>query len=75
MNYHNSSIFFWDMSIIGPRPLTQDHFDGYVPSVQLAIASVQPGLSGVGSIVFSDEEEMLHQHADAKQFYREYISA
>jgi lipopolysaccharide/colanic/teichoic acid biosynthesis glycosyltransferase len=68
------NIFLGDMSIIGPRPLTQDHFDSYIPSVQQTIASVQPGLSGIGSIVFRDEEEMLHQHADAKQFYKEYIS-
>ena len=68
------NIFLGDMSIIGPRPLTQDHFDSYIPSVQQAIASVQPGLSGIGSIVFRDEEETLHQHADAKQFYKEYIS-
>ena len=68
------NIFVGDMSIIGPRPLTQDHFDGYLPVVQEAIASVRPGLSGLGSIVFRDEEEMLHQHADAKQFYKENIS-
>ena len=46
------------MSIIGPRPLTQDHFDIYIPSVQQAIASVQPGLSGIGSIVFRSEVEI-----------------
>jgi lipopolysaccharide/colanic/teichoic acid biosynthesis glycosyltransferase len=68
------NIFLGDMSVIGPRPLTQDHFDGYISNVQQAIASVQPGLSGIGSIVFRAEEEMLHQHADAKQFYKEYIS-
>ena len=67
------NIFLGDMSIIGPRPLTQDHFDGYLPVVQEAIASVRPGLSGLGSIVFRDEEEMLHQHKDAKQFYKENI--
>ena len=68
------NIFLGDMSIIGPRPLTQDHFDSYIPSVQQVIASVQPGLSGIGSIVFRSEEEMLHQHADAKLFYKECIS-
>ncbi len=68
------NIFLGDMSIIGPRPLTQDHFDSYLPVVQDAIASVRPGLSGIGSIVFRDEEEMLHQHTDAKQFYKEHIS-
>ena len=68
------NIFLGDMSIIGPRPLTQDHFDSYLPIVQQSIASVRPGLSGIGSIVFRDEEEMLHKHADAKQFYKECIS-
>jgi len=68
------NIFLGDMSVIGPRPLTQDHFDAYIPSVQQSIVSVQPGLSGIGSIVFRAEEEMLHQHDDTKQFYKELIS-
>ena len=68
------NVFWGDMSMIGPRPLTQDHYDSYIPSVQEAIAIVKPGLSGIGSIVFRAEEEMLHQHADAKQFYKECIS-
>jgi len=68
------NILFGDMSIIGPRPLTQDHFDGYLPVVQEAIYSVRPGLSGVGSVVFRNEEEMLHQHTDVKQFYKDSIS-
>jgi lipopolysaccharide/colanic/teichoic acid biosynthesis glycosyltransferase len=68
------NIFLGDMSIVGPRPLTQDHFDSYLPTVKAAIASVRPGLSGIGSIVFRDEEEMLHHHTDAKQFYKESIS-
>ena len=68
------NIFLGDMSVIGPRPLTQDHFDSYIPSVQQSITSVQPGLSGIGSIVFRAEEEILHQHDDVKQFYKEHIS-
>ena len=68
------NIFLGDMSVIGPRPLTQDHFESYIPSIQQFVASVQPGLSGIGSIVFRAEEEMLHQHADPKQFYKECIS-
>jgi lipopolysaccharide/colanic/teichoic acid biosynthesis glycosyltransferase len=68
------NIFLGDMSVIGPRPLTQDHFESYIPSIRQSIASVQPGLSGIGSIVFRAEEEMLHQHANAKKFYKECIS-
>ena len=69
------NIFLGDMSIVGPRPLTQDHFDIYILSVRQAIASVQPGLSGIGSIVFRTEVEMLNQHDDPKNFYAKYISS
>lgn len=68
------NIFLGDMSVIGPRPLTQDHFQSYMPNIRKSIVSVQPGLSGIGSIVFRAEEEMLHQHDDAKKFYKECIS-
>ena len=68
------NIFRGDMSVIGPRPLTRDHFEAYTPVVQRAIAEVRPGLSGVGSVVFRAEEEMLHERANAQQFYKENIA-
>jgi lipopolysaccharide/colanic/teichoic acid biosynthesis glycosyltransferase len=68
------NIFLGDMSIIGPRPLTKDHFDSYSFVVKEAIATVRPGLSGLGSIVFRDEEAMLLNLADARQVYNENIS-
>lgn len=58
-----------DMSIVGPRPQTQRCFDAFPPSAQQAIIAVRPGLSGIGSIVFRDEEELLHGHDDARAFY------
>jgi len=48
-----------EMSIIGPRPQAQPHFDLFSPSAQKEILTVRPGLSGIGSIVFRNEEEML----------------
>ena len=48
-----------DMSVIGPRPLTKNHFNHYPPNLRKLIGSVRPGLSGVGSIVFRDEERLL----------------
>lgn len=53
------NIFIGDMSVIGPRPQTQRCFDAFSKEVQEAISSVRPGLSGVGSIIFSKEESML----------------
>ena len=34
---------------------------------------MRPGLSGVGSIIFRDEEEMMHAAQDPERFYDEVI--
>lgn len=48
-----------DMSIVGPRPLVDKTFDPYPPAVKERIYSVRPGLTGIGSVVFRDEERIL----------------
>lgn len=50
-----------DMSIVGPRPLVDKTFDPYPEEVKKVIYNVRPGLTGVGSIVFRDEEAILSQ--------------
>jgi lipopolysaccharide/colanic/teichoic acid biosynthesis glycosyltransferase len=61
------------MSVIGPRPQTQRCFDAFPQAVQGTIIQVRPGLSGIGSIIFRDEEDMLHSHTDSERFYDEVI--
>ncbi len=61
------------MSVIGPRPQTQRCFDAFPQRSKDAIILVRPGLSGVGSIFFSDEENMKHANKDPEQFYDEVI--
>jgi lipopolysaccharide/colanic/teichoic acid biosynthesis glycosyltransferase len=63
-----------DMSIIGPRPQTQRCFDAFLPASKKAIIQVRPGLSGIGSIIFRDEENMLHGQTDSVRFYDEVIA-
>ncbi len=63
-----------DMSIIGPRPQTQRCFDAFLPASKKAIIQVRPGLSGIGSIVFRNEENMLHAQLDSVRFYDEIIA-
>ena len=58
-----------DMSVIGPRPQTQRCFDAFTPIAQAAVIQVRPGLSGIGSILFRDEEEMLDGLQDPAHFY------
>ena len=67
------NIFNGDMSVIGPRPQTQRCFDAFPKSSQNEIIKVQPGLSGIGSIIFRDEEEMLDANDDPDKFYDEII--
>lgn len=67
------NIFKGDMSIIGPRPQTRRCFDAFPASSQAEIIKVRPGLSGVGSIVFRDEEELMHASQNPEQFYDEVI--
>lgn len=68
------NILIGDMSVVGPRPQTQRCFDAFLPASQKAIVQVRPGLSGIGSIIFRDEEDMLHGQADSVRFYDEVIA-
>ncbi len=63
-----------DMSIIGPRPQTQRCFDAFSPRAQQAIMQVRPGLSGLGSIVFRAEEDLMHGQPDPVYFYDHVIA-
>lgn len=67
------NIFKGDMSIIGPRPQTQRCFDAFPASSQAQIIKVRPGLSGIGSIVFRDEEELMHASKEPERFYDQVI--
>ncbi len=53
------NVFFGDMSVIGPRPLAAKQFSFYDDDTKKIIGSVRPGLSGAGSVIFRDEEEIL----------------
>jgi len=64
-----------DMSIIGPRPQTQRCFLAFPDTSQEAIKQVKPGLSGIGSIVFRGEEEILDDPTiDRLKFYDDIIA-
>ena len=53
------NIFLGDMSIVGPRPLVDKTFAPYSDGVKDRIYNVKPGLTGIGSVVFRDEETLL----------------
>ncbi len=69
------NIFLGDMSVIGPRPQTERCFLAFPKSSQDAIVQVKPGLSGIGSIVFRDEESILdNPDIDRLKFYDDVIA-
>jgi lipopolysaccharide/colanic/teichoic acid biosynthesis glycosyltransferase len=71
------NIFKGDMSIVGPRPVMQVSFNVYPEDVQKVIYSVRPGLTGIGSIIFRDEEELItavkNRNEDIWDFYSKKI--
>ena len=53
------NILLGDISIVGPRPLTPKNFSFYSDEIQCIIKELRPGLTGIGSIVFRDEETII----------------
>lgn len=69
------NIFLGDISIVGPRPLTPKNFYYYDNETQDAISKIKPGLTGVGSIVFRDEESIISNSSKSPEAcYKEDIT-
>lgn len=64
------NILIGDMSVVGPRPLTKETRD-YIPAELLKeLEDMQPGLTGIGSIIFRDEDTLIHDSGeDCHAFY------
>lgn len=67
------NIFRGDMSIVGPRPMVPKTYARYPIEAQNLLNTVKPGLTGIGSIIFRDEERLLDGHKDPVGFYNENI--
>ena len=50
-----------DMSIVGPRPQMEVDFKAFPEPIQQVIYNVKPGITGIGSIVFRDEEKIISE--------------
>ena len=71
------NILLGEMSFVGPRPVMRVSFESYPLKIQDVIYNVKPGLTGIGSIVFRDEEEIItcekENGGDIWEFYKETI--
>lgn len=69
------NILLGDMSVVGPRPQMEVDFKKFPDNVQEVIYDVVPGMTGIGSIVFRDEEKWITAHdGDKHVFYRDHIA-
>ena len=69
------NILIGDISLVVQRPLIKRTFNLYELSSRDIISSIKPGLTGVGSIVFRNEEELLQKtDLPLEEFYAKEIT-
>lgn len=63
------------MALVGPRPQMDVDFYKFPEDIQEKIYNVHPGITGIGSIIFRDEERLISLAVgDKHQFYKDYIA-
>lgn len=66
-----------DMSLVGPRPLLVASVAKYSSDVKKVIYRNRPGITGLGSLVFRDEERLVTAYnetdKDPSEYYIKYI--
>lgn len=69
------NVIIGNMSIVGPRPQMEVDFLKFPVHVQKVIYNSKPGITGVGSIIFRDEEEWIsNAEGDKHEFYKNRIA-
>jgi lipopolysaccharide/colanic/teichoic acid biosynthesis glycosyltransferase len=61
-----------DMSVVGPRPDVPGYSDQLTGEGKL-IWTVRPGLSGLDSVTYPDEESILDQQENPQKYYDEVL--
>ena len=65
-----------DLSVVGPRPILETDWNSYSLEIKNMIYNVKPGLTGIGSIVFRDEESIMSKvkKGDLHEYYKNVIA-
>jgi len=69
------NVFLGQMSLVGPRPQTKSHFDLYDDEIRQTIGKLKPGLTGIGSLVFRDEEGILDKIGENRKAFHHNVIA
>lgn len=71
------NVFVGEMSFVGPRPLPPNSYLRYEDNVRVIISRSRPGITGIGSLVFRDEEkiitEVINKNMDHRKFFVDFI--
>ena len=69
------NVIIGQMSIVGPRPQMQVDFDKFPKSKRDLVFLSKPGITGLGSIIFRDEEKWISDYSGNKhEFYKNKIA-
>ena len=64
-----------DLSLVGPRALMPEIFAHYLREDQLIIGSIRPGVTGLGSVIFRNEQYLLRKFSEpSEKTYKERIA-
>lgn len=66
------NVLVGDMSVVGPRPEVPKYVALYAPA-QRAVLSVRPGITGLASIRYIDENELLARATEPERAYIEEV--
>ncbi len=69
------NVLLGNMSFVGPRPQMEVDFFKFPVHVQEVIYNSNPGITGIGSIIFRDEEKWIsNAQGDKHEFYKNHIA-
>lgn len=69
------NVIIGNMSIVGPRPQMKVAFEKFPIEKRNEIYKSKPGITGIGSVIFRDEEKLTSNYeGDKHEFYKEKIA-
>ena len=69
------NVILGNMSIVGPRPQMRIDFEKFPKKKRSKIYKSKPGITGIGSIIFRDEEKWISDYVgDKHEFYKNKIA-
>jgi lipopolysaccharide/colanic/teichoic acid biosynthesis glycosyltransferase len=69
------NVLIGNMSLVGPRPQMEVDFLKFPLNIQQHIYDVKPGITGIGSVIFRDEEKLITESGEEPHlYYKKHIA-